>query len=123
MKKSELSVITKSKKLLSYIFQITNKCAVKFRYTYVSRIQNYIINILECLYKANDLDINDLKRLEYQKEAKTILRLLDTVSESATEVKCFNMHQYCYITKEISSIMSMLDGWINSDLKRKEALV
>lgn len=123
MKKSELQVITHTKKLLSYIFQVTDKAPIKFRYTFVSRMQNLIIDTIEFLYEANELDIKDDDRLKYMRKAKSKLKLLDYISESAKDYECIKMKQFNYITKEIYSIMSLLEGWINSDLRRKEILV
>lgn len=123
MKKSELQVITHSKKLLSYIFEVTEKAPLKYRYTFVSRMQNLIMDTIENLYEANDLDISDNNRIIYMRKAKTKLKLLDYVSESSKDFGCIKMKQYNYITKEIYSILGLLEGWINSDLKRKEELV
>ena len=123
MKKSELQVLTRSKKLLSYIFQVTDKCPVKFRYTFVSRLQNLIMDSIELLYEANDLDLNDVNRLKSQRKAKTKLKLLNYIAEAAKDYKCIKMKQYNYISLEIYSILSLIEGWINSDLKRKGDLV
>lgn len=123
MKKSELQVLTRSKKLLSYIFQVTDKCPVKFRYTFVSKLQNLIMDSIELLYEANDLDLNDVNRLKSQRKAKTKLKLLNYIAESAKDYKCIKMKQYNYISLEIYSILSLIEGWINSDLKRKGDLV
>ena len=46
---SELSVITKAKDLCSYIMTITDKSPKRFRFTLVSRLQNYGLDIIEYL--------------------------------------------------------------------------
>ena len=120
MKKSELQVITKTKKLLSYIFEVTMKCSVKFRYTYVSKMHNLIMESIEYLYIANSLEINDTRRLENQKKAEVKLMLLDYIAEAAHESECITMSQFDYISKEIYGIINLLKAWVNSDLKRKE---
>ena len=53
-KQSELSVITKAKNLSSYIFTITRKSPKQFRFTLVARLQNYSLDIIEHIYRAND---------------------------------------------------------------------
>ena len=120
MNKSELMVITKSKKLLTYITTITEKSPVKFRYSFVTKMHNLGMEVIENLYYANNLDLNSNKRIEYQNIAKVKLKLLDYICESAKDVKCITMSQYSNITKEIYSCLSLLDGWISSDSKRKE---
>lgn len=52
---SELSVITKAKDLCSYIMTITDKSPKRFRFTLVSRLQNYGLDIIEYLTKANEI--------------------------------------------------------------------
>lgn len=55
--KSELSVITKSKDLCNYILTITDKSPKKFRFTLVSRLQNYSLAIIENLLSANEVRV------------------------------------------------------------------
>lgn len=50
MNKSKLMVITKSKKLLTYIITITEKSPVKFRYSFVTKMHNLGIEVIENLY-------------------------------------------------------------------------
>ena len=52
---SELSVITKAKDLCSYIMTITDNSPKRFRFTLVSRLQNYGLDIIEYLIKANEI--------------------------------------------------------------------
>lgn len=123
MKKSDLKVITSTKRLLTYIFKITEKCPVKYRYSFIIRMHNYILDSIEALYMANSLDLKDSKRYDYQNMAKTKLRLLDYICEASKDCACIDMHQYDHISKEIYSILNMLDAWMNSDASRKEELV
>lgn len=121
--KSDLVVITRTKKLVSYIITITEKSPIKFRYSFVNKLHNLGMEIIEALYYANALDLNNPLRSDYQIKAKIKLSLLDYISEASYEAKCITMSQYANIGKEIYSILSLLEGWINSDLKRKEELV
>ncbi|NCE97589.1 four helix bundle protein [Emergencia sp. 1XD21-10] len=81
-KQSELTVTTKAKDLCSYIMTITQKSPKKFRFTFVSRLQSLILNVIENIYRANDVFISkdDLlaqqKRLELQRKALTDLKVL-----------------------------------------------
>lgn len=53
--KSELSVITKAKDLCSYVMTVTDKSPKRFRFTLVSRMQNYALDVIESLYYANEI--------------------------------------------------------------------
>lgn len=53
-KESELTVITKTKDLCSYVMLITQKSPKHFRFTFVTRMQNLVFDIIENLIKAND---------------------------------------------------------------------
>lgn len=81
-KASELTVITKAKDLCSYIMVITQKSPKHYRYTFVSRLQNLALSVIENLYRANDTfakkgDFASIdKRLEYQRTAMTDLKVL-----------------------------------------------
>lgn len=46
---NELFVITKAKELATYILTVTDKAPKKFRFTLVRRMQNLLLNIIECL--------------------------------------------------------------------------
>ena len=63
---SELSVITKAKDLCSYIMTITDKSPKRFRFTLVSRLQNYGLDIIEYLINSNFAHIFCLCTLKIQ---------------------------------------------------------
>ena len=54
-KQGDLSVITKAKEVCSYILTITDKSPKRFRFTLVSRLQNYSLTIIEKLIMANEI--------------------------------------------------------------------
>ena len=54
-KRNELLIMTKSKNLSSYIMTVTMKSPKRFRFTYVSRLQNLSLSIIECAYRAKDV--------------------------------------------------------------------
>ena len=72
-RQSELLVITKAKDLCSYVMTVTQKSPKHFRYTFVSRLQNLTLSVIENLYRANDTYVRkgDMagieKRLELQR--------------------------------------------------------
>ena len=51
---SELAVITKAKDLCSYVMTVTDKSPKRFRFTLVAKLQNYALDIIENLYRANE---------------------------------------------------------------------
>ena len=99
-KPSELLVITKAKDLCSYVMTVTQKSPKQFRFTFVSRMQNLCLSVIENLYRANDVFAlpGDQKafsrRLNYQHEAATDLRILCYFSELAMTQQCIPPKQY-----------------------------
>ena len=50
--KSELQVITKAKDLCTYVMTVTQKSPKQYRYTFVGRLQNLTLSIIENFYRA-----------------------------------------------------------------------
>jgi len=124
---SELSVITKSKDLCSYVITITQKSPKQFRFTFVTRMQNLSLDVIEYLYRANDTFITKgdtaawKQRLEFQHKAMTSLKLLSYFSLLALENKCIIQRQYEQISRQSFECMNLLGGWINSDKRRLQS--
>lgn len=125
-KTSELMVITKAKDLCAYIMQVTQKSPKHFRYTFVNRLQNLSLSVIENLYRANDVyvtgkDMNKRqKRLDFQYSALTDLKLLAYISLLSMEQGCILMKQYEQIAKLSTDCMNLVSAWINSDKKRMQ---
>ena len=107
-KKSDLFVITKAKDLAKYILTVTEKSPVKFRFTLVVRLQNYILDVLEHLYLANNLPLGDERKKE-QESAKTTLAMLAYFAGQ--------------IALQQAECLLYLGKWIASDQKRKVSTV
>ena len=128
MQQSELAVITKAKDLCSYIMTVTQKSPKQFRFTFVSRMQNLSLDVIESLYRANDVYItkannaNIEKRREYQRQAMTDLKLLAYISLLALEQKCILPKQFEQISRQSTDCENMLGAWINSDRKRLQSV-
>ena len=122
--KSELSVITKAKGLCSYIMTVTEKSPKRFRFTLVSRLQNYALDVIENLIMANEtfVSVGDMRaaamRMSYQRAAMSRLKLLSYMSELAMKQGCILPMQYEQITKQVYDAENMLGAWMNSDKKR-----
>ena len=122
---SELMVITKAKDLCSYVFMITNSSPKRFRFTFVSRMQNLALEIAERLFRANEefLDVNRPQsysepRREHQKQALVSVKLLAYFTMLAKEQGCILAKQYQQIAKMTTECQRLIAAWIASDKKR-----
>ena len=123
-KQSELTVITKAKDLCSYVMTVTQKSPKQFRFTFTSRLQNLSLDVIEALYRANDTFVTKDnpssrdKRLEFQHQAMTNLKLLEYFSLLAREQNCILPKQYEQISRQSADCQNLLGAWINSDRRR-----
>ncbi len=123
-KQSELTVITKTKDLCSYVMTITQKSPKRFRFTFVSRLQNLALSAIENLFRANDIfvsktDVSSQKeRLSFQRSAMTDLKVLGYIALLAMEQGCILPRQYEQISRQIADCQNLLGAWMNSDRKR-----
>ncbi len=123
-KTSELAVITKAKDLCSYIMTVTQKSPKHFRYSFVSRMQNIALSIIENLYRANDIFLKKgdsiliSHRRNKQREVMTDLRILGYFSLLAMEQKCILPKQYQIISEMIADCVNLLVAWVASDKRR-----
>ena len=120
---SELIIITKAKDLCGYVLTVTQNSPKHFRYTFVSRLQNLSLEIIEDLYRANDIyvaggDRYAARRLDYQHKAMTDIRLLAYMAQLAMEQKCIFPKQFEQISVKTTECLRLLGAWINSDRKR-----
>ena len=126
-KQSELTVITKAKDLCSYVMTITQKSPKQFRFTFTSRLQNLSLDVIEALYRANDTFVTKDnpssrdKRLEFQHQAMTKLKLLAYFSLLAREQNCILPKQYEQISRQSTDCQNLLGAWINSDRRRLQS--
>jgi len=123
-RQSELSVITKAKDLCSYILTVTEKSPKRFRFTLTAKLQNYALNIIENLYRANEVFLvkgnpaTYERRREYQRQAMTECRLLAYMAQLAMEQGAILSKQYEQITKKGYDVQNLLGAWMKSDDKR-----
>lgn len=115
----------KSRKLIEYIFTITEKSPKKFRFTLIARLQNEALSIIENLIRANEIYIKDKtqvedyrRRLGYQKEAMVDIKMLGYMSVIAREQECILPKQQEQIALQLSECRKMLWAWMLSDKKR-----
>ena len=124
LKHSDLLVVTKSKELCSYIITVTQKSPKQFRFTFVSRLQNLALDVIEKIYYANEIFLvkddqqGQSRRLALQHEALTTLKLLVFIAELSMKENCILFKQYEEIAKLTGDCQNLLGAWINSDRKR-----
>ena len=118
-KKSELVVITFTKKLLAYVVDVTEKSPKKYRFTFVNRLQNYAIDALEDLFKANNLRTDIKKTADerklLQKDAYSKLKLLSYMAYMASENDCILEKQYFNIANNVHECLTWLHYWMHMD--------
>jgi hypothetical protein len=97
----------KVKTLASYVFTVTEKSPKKFRFTLVNRLQNYTLDIIECIIKGNaSRDV--AYRLGEQQKAKALLNLFDAFAEMAMQEGCLLMKQYEVMSKMVAETLDYL---------------
>jgi hypothetical protein len=106
------------------MMEITQKSPKQFRFSFVTRLQNYSLDVIENIYYANEIFIGkgDLKsaekRLALQHKAMTTIKLIAYVTEMAMVQKCILPKQFEQIAKLTTDCSRLLGAWINSDKKR-----
>lgn len=117
----ELLVINKAKTLCKYIIDATGKSPKKFRFTLVTRLQNYSLDVVESLITANEIyvvegaSVEAIKRTELQRKAMTSLKLISYISEIAMTEQCILPRQFEQISKLIFNTQNLLGAWMKSD--------
>ena len=119
---NDLVVITVVKKLGAYIIAVTEKSPKKYRGVFVNRMQNYGLDALECLLKANFIRMdsieNKTEREELQKEAIIKLKVLGYISMVAENSGCILKKQYKQISLQLSEAINLTVAWKKSDDER-----
>lgn len=121
-KRGTLYVITCFEKVMDYLFKACESSPKKFRYSFVMRIEQLLLEIEECLISANMTRLEDMRRKEHQEKAKMKLTVLSSVLRIAMNQKCIAFSHYENATKLISDTMTYLDKWMKSDDMRRGKL-
>lgn len=109
-KKSQLYVLVKAKELTNYLITVTEKSPKKFRFTLVNRLQNFALDAIESILKANALrDI--AKRIEEQERTKNLLNMLDVFAEISLQQGCILAKQYEHISLLVATTLNYLQKW------------
>lgn len=116
-KKSQLYVLVKAKELTKYLITVTERSPKKFRFTLVNRLQNYALDTIESILKANSLrDVT--KRMEEQDKAKELLNMLDSFAEISLQQGCILPKQYEKVSKLVAETLNYLQKWKMATAKK-----
>lgn len=119
---NDLVVITVAKKLCSYVIDVTEKSPKRFRSVFVNRMQNYCLDTIECLLRANFIRVSSAvekaKREHYQKDAIVKLKLLGYVAMVAESSGCILPKQYKQISMQLAETINLIVAWRKSDDER-----
>ena len=125
--RGEFAVLSKAKGLGSYVFEVTGKSPKKFRSTFVYRLQDLSLGVVEGIYRANAIRIfqddgadaqNVRQRAELQESAILDLKTLCYLSMLAAEQGCLLFRQYECISKQADEVSRLLISWAKSDRRR-----
>jgi hypothetical protein len=115
----DLVVFTAVKKLTTYVILTTEKSPKHFRGVFVNKMQNYCIECLELLFRANlihMLNENDFEtRQNFQAEAISKLKLLGYISATAENVGCVLPKQFKHISMLLGTAINLITAWRKSD--------
>ena len=105
---------------------VTEKSPKRFRFTFVNRLQNYCLDVLENLIRANSLRMDNPRnralRKEYQHEAYIKLNLLCYVAFISYQNECILKKQFEQISLQATDCKNLLVAWTKSDLKKGSSL-
>ena len=88
----------------------------------MNRMQNYCLDALECLLKANFIRMDSIEkkteREELQKEAIIKLKVLGYISMVAENSGCILKKQHKQISLQLSEAINLTVAWKKSDDER-----
>ncbi len=124
---NEFLLLVKAKDLVKYTMKVTDnpkRFPKKYRFTFVDRMQNMVLDIYELINMANELNTNNeqalTERLKLQNQAitkcKTMLFLIDLCLENENvgidfrQAEVWSMH--------VTNVKNMAINWHTRDKKK-----
>ena len=122
-KKGTVYVITCFEKSRDYLFSVLDNAPTKYRYSFVRKIEQMLLDIDECLRMANRTRLEMEKaRVGFQEKAKRKINVLCSLLRIAAKQGCIAFSHYDQATKLLSETLLYLDKWIESDKARRSKL-
>lgn len=122
---SPLKVIVYANDLMSYILKVTQNSPKQYRFTFITRLQNLSMDVVELMLLANDVyvtkgNINKTveMRIAYQQQALSKLRALGYFSLEAQKYQAIQMGHAIQINKQGANCIKYLQAWQKSDRER-----
>ena len=126
---NEFLLLVKAKDLAKYTINITDnpkRFPKKYRFTFVNRMQDMVLDIYELINTANELNTNDkqalTERLRLQNQAitkcKTMLFLIDLCLEN--ESIGIDSRQAEVWARHVANVKNMAVNWHARDKKKLE---
>lgn len=126
MSAKELIVFAVAKDLCKYVFEITDKSPKKFRFSLVSRMQNLAMEVVEKLFRANEIMVGigpmatsrAWRRTQLQRDALSAAKLLGFMGLIAQEQKAVTEHQYEVMSRYVANAEYLIKAWLRKDMER-----
>ncbi|MDR0959324.1 MAG: four helix bundle protein [Propionibacteriaceae bacterium] len=122
---ADLAVVTHAQRLSHYVFKVTKKAPAYYRQTYAYRMQNLSLEIIEQLFRANQVFIGRgarpgaaERRRDRQDEAMAGAKLVVFLAQMAHEEGVILEKQFQHIAELAGTCEHLLAAWIKSDARR-----
>ena len=121
--RGQLYVITCFNRLFEYLLNVLDNAPKKYRYTFVARIENMLLDINEELILANLAKLEDTRRGDRQNDAYGKLIVLANLLRMAMNGRCLSFHQYEISSNYLKETKDYLLRWMKSDASRVTKMV
>jgi len=116
---SETKIYAKTYDFILWLFPQTLKFPKSHRFVLAQRIENTLLDFLECIIEANA----EADKLPLLKKADVKLEKLRTLVRLSKDFKFMSLKAYEYAAGELEEIGRMLGGWIRQNRTRNRSLV
>ena len=122
IKTSELKVILETKKLCAEVMKATFNAPKQYRFSIVAKLQNLSLEILETLYRSNEVFVLNAsprqlqQRIDMQQQALSQFNVLSYMLKTAHAKKCITNKQHAQISDIINTCTKLTGGWIKSEI-------
>ena len=119
---STLKVIVYANDLMSYTLKVTQNAPKHYRFTFISRLQNLSMDIVELMLLANDVFVTKAnihktaeQRIHYQQQALSKLRAIGYFSLEAQKYDAIKLKHAIQMNKQGANCIKFLQAWMISD--------